>query len=341
MAIDKKSTITIKDIAGELGISASTVSRALANSPLVKPETREAVQALAKKYNFQPNYTALSLRSNQTKTIGVIIPQIVHNFFSLVIRGIEDYSYSQGYSVIVSSSQEIYEREVMDSRTLLAGRVDGLLACISKETGNYDHLNEFVDRNIPLVLFDRAPEKVNATKVVIDDFQAAYLATSHLIEKECRKISYIGGPENLNIYKRRFEGFKAALKDQNVAFHPEIVVHCESEDFDECVDATAKVTGSTFDGLFATTDIMAIAAIKNIKKKGWKIPEDVAVIGFSNWPISSIYEPSVSTIDQPGYEMGRRSAQLLIEQIKDKENISIKKDILPVELIERESSKRA
>ena len=263
--------MTIKDLARELNISASTVSRALADSELVKPETRRAVKELAQHYNFTPNFTALSLRINKTKTIGVIIPQIVHDFFSLVLRGIEDYSYSKGYNVIVCSSHEIYEREVSDAHTLLAGRVDGLLASVSKETEEFDHLHEFINRDIPLVMFDRAPDALAVSKVVIDDFRAAHVATKHLIDQGCKRIAYVGGPEKLKIYKERFRGFQKALEEAKLSVDPNLVVHCQTEVFEDCLETTSALMPQQFDGLFATTDIMAVASIKNLKKKKVKI----------------------------------------------------------------------
>ena len=207
----KKGPITIKDIALELGISPSTVSRALADNPLVKSETRESIKLLAKKYDYQPNFTALSLKNNQTKIIGIIIPQIVHEFFALVIRGIEDYTFSNGYNVIVCSTHEIYEREVQESKALLTGRVDGVLACLSKETQDLAHFHSFKERDIPLVLFDCVNDSIPGSKVVIDDYESGYSATKHLIEQACSEILFLGGLKNLLTNKERLRGYKDAL----------------------------------------------------------------------------------------------------------------------------------
>lgn len=342
----KKGTVTIKDIAQELNISPSTVSRALADNPLVKPSTRQAVKELARKYKYQPNFTALSLRSNKTKTLGIIIPQIVHEFFALVIRGIEDYSYAKGYNVIISSSHENYDREVIDANALLTGRVDGLLACISRTTENYDHFKRFEERNIPLVFFDCICDEINTYKVVIDDYNAGYTATRHLIEQGCKKIAYVGGPINLMINQDRYRGYQDALREAKLELSDARVVHCKSGDFEDGKKASLPIiTNQQIDGLFAGTDMLAIGAIKNIKEKGLTVPQDVAVIGFSNWSISSIYEPSLSTIDQPGYEMGLKSAELLIERIENPDNDASQQldqntIVLQTELIVRESSKR-
>lgn len=338
----KKGTITIKDIAQELGISPSTVSRALAENPLVKAATKAAVKELATKYNYQPNYTALSLRSNKTNTIGIIIPQIVHEFFALVIRGIEDFAYANGYNVIISSTHEIYEREVIDSKALLTGRIDGLLACVSRTTSNYDHFKEFPIRGIPMVFFDCIVDEIDTFKVVIDDFEAGHNATHHLIEQGCKKIGYLGGPISLEINKHRFAGYQKALEEAGLSYDETITVHCESGDFEPGKNASLQIlkNKSKIDGLFAGTDMLAVGAIKNIKAMGLSVPKDIAVVGFSDWSISSLYEPSISTIYQPGYEMGYRAAELLIYQIKNPENTIFKLEVLKTKLIQRESSTR-
>lgn len=336
----KKGTITIKDIAAELSISPSTVSRALADNPLVKPATREAVKAVAKKYNYQPNFTALSLRSNKTRTIGIIIPQLVHEFFSLVIRGIEDFAYSNGYNVIICSTHELYEREVIDSKALLTGRVDGLLACISRTTENYDHFKEFEKRGIPLVFFDCICDEIDTYKVVIDDFNAGYVATKHLVSRGCRKIAYVGGPKNLIINRDRFAGFRRALEESKIELNKDWVFHCQTGDFEDGLEATNGLfQDSDIDGVFTGTDMLGIGAIKNIKKAGKTVPDQIKVVGFSNWSISSLYEPSLTTVHQPGYEMGNKAAELLIDQINDPDNKNFETVVLQTELIERESTK--
>jgi LacI family transcriptional regulator len=338
--LDKKGPVTIKDIAIELGISASTVSRALSDSPLVKPETKEAVKELAKKYSYQPNFTALSLKSNKTRTIGIIIPQIVHDFFSLVLRGIEDFAYANGYNVIVCSSHEIYDREVMDTKTMLTGRVDGVLVCISKETMKFDHIHEFQHRGIPLVLFDRAPDGIQAPKIVIDDFKAAFDVTSHLIDQGCSRLAFIGGPKSLAIYEARFNGFTKAMESHHLDVDKDLVIHLDSEEFEHSITETSQVVSNRPDGIFAATDMMAIGAMKNVKKSGLRVPEDIMVAGFSNWTISSLYEPSLTTVNQPGYEMGYRAAEILIDQILNPDRTKDFTEILETELIIRDSSKR-
>ena len=337
----KKGPITIKDIARELNISASTVSRALSDNPLVKTSTKEAVKALAEKYRYEPNYTALSLRSHKTSSIGIIIPELVHEFFALVLRGIEDYAYANGYNVIICSTHESYEREVIGAQALLSGKVDGLLACLSRNTDNFDHLRAFEERGVPLVLFDCTTEDIDTHKVIIDDFQAGHAATLHLIEAGCRHIAYLGGPNTLVINQERFKGYQAALKENGIAFDPSLVEHCDTGNFEDGLASSALILNRTsFDGVFAGTDMLAIGAVKNIKNSGLSIPQDVAVIGFSDWTISSVFEPSISTIHQPGYEMGHKAAEMLITQINDPANQEYETVVLQTELVARDSTSR-
>lgn len=337
----KKGSVTIKDLAQELGISPSTVSRALADNPLVKISTRNTVKKLAKEYNYQPNFTALSLRNSKTKTLGIIIPQIVHEFFALVIRGIEDFAYSNGYNVIICSTHEMYEREVIDAKALLTGRVDGILACVSKETKNYDHFKEFEERSIPLVFFDCVCDEIETYKVVIDDHAAGYEATKHLIDQGSRNIAFIGGPKSLKINQDRLAGYQKALQEAGIRMNESWMVHCETGDFNDGLKSTKGLfANDEIDGVFAATDMLAIGAIKNIKARGKSIPNDVAVVGFSNWSIGELFEPSLSTINQPGYEMGYKSAELLIDQITNPENESFQTYKLQTDLVVRESSVR-
>lgn len=335
-------SVTIKDIAKELQISPSTVSRALSNSPLVKPETKMAVVKLAKELNYTPNLTALSLKNKSTKTIGIIIPKIVHEFFALVIRGIEEYAYSNGFSVILCSSHNSYEREVIDSNTLLNGRVDGVLACVSGETLNFDHYRKFVDRKIPLVFFDCICNEIPAHKVVIDDFDAGYKATKHLIEQGSDTIAFLGGPSNLLTNQDRLSGYKEALKKSDLIFNKDLVVNIGlGEDFNEGYSVVQKLLARhKFNGLFATTDMLAIGAIKAMKSASIKTPKDIAVIGFSNWEISQFFEPTISTVSQPGFEMGYKSAELLIEQIVTGISNKDQTHVLNTEVVARESSLR-
>ncbi len=338
----KRDQVTIKDIARELGVSVSTVSRALSNNPLVKSETRQAIQDLAKARNYHPNFTALSLRQQKTKTLGLLIPQVVHEFFAHVIRGIEDIAYDRGYNVLISTSNESYEREKKNALELLNGRVDGLLACITKETEDLGHLYEFKNRDVPLVLFDCVSDQIETDKIIIDDERAGYRATSHLIEKGCKTLGFVGGPDTLLINQKRFAGYKKAMKEADIPIHHELIFHGKSGKYKEGLDLTRSLFEQNLmpDGVFATTDMLAIGVMSNAFKKGIAIPEDLAVIGFSNWEIGEIFNPTLSTIDQRSYDIGKAAIEMLLRRIESDENIPFETITIDTRLIERESTNR-
>ena len=341
----KSSQVTIKDIARELGISPSTVSRALKDHPDISPETKRVVTELAEKLNYQPNSIALSLRHSKSNTIGVIIPQIVHWFFSTVISGIEDIAYGAGYSVIVSQSNESYEKEVMDVKALFNNRVDGILISMSKETTDYDHFESLYSRGIPMVFFDRVCDAINTSKVVVDDFGAAYHATKHLIDQGFDRIAHLAGAKNLAIGEQRLEGYKAALRENDLPFKKEYVVY---ENHADQVEPAKELTLKLLkihdppNAIFASNDISAIGALQAAKKEGIKIPEEFGVVGFSNLGFTELTEPSLSTIDQRGFEMGQEAARLLIKEIEasEEEMVEPTTKTLETNLIIRQSSGR-
>lgn len=334
--------VTIKHIAKELGVSISTVSRALSNNPLVKQETKEAIQKLAKEMNYHPNFTALSLRQRKTRTIGLLIPQVVHEFFAQVIRGIEDVAYSQGYNVVISSSNESFDRELRNSEELLNGRIDGLLACITKETETFDHFQEYINRQVPLVFFDCVTDAINTDKVVIDDRDAGFKATEHLIQQGCKKLGFVGGPKSLNTNHERLLGFLDAINHYNYKVHDEFILHGTSGRFDEGVVLSRSLFSGENkpDGVFATTDMLGIGVIKNARKVGLSVPDELAVIGFSNWEIGEIFEPSLSTIDQKGYDIGKIATSRLLERIDSDEILPMVTEVIKTSLIARGSSQR-
>jgi LacI family transcriptional regulator len=334
--------VTIKHIAKELGVSISTVSRALSNNPLVKQETKESIQKLAKEMNYHPNFTALSLRQRKTNTIGLLIPQVVHEFFAQVIRGIEDVAYSQGYNVLISSSNESFEREFRNAAELLNGRIDGLLACITKETKTFEHFQEYINRQVPLVFFDCVPDTINTDKVVIDDLDAGFKATEHLIQHGCKTLAFVGGPKDLNTNHERLLGFLEALKRYNLERNPELILHGNSGNFNEGFNLSKGLFNQRKqpDGVFATTDMLGIGVMKNAKAAGLAIPKDIAVIGFSNWEISEIFEPSLSTIDQRGYDIGKIASARLLERIDADQELSMTTEVIKTSLMPRASSMR-
>ncbi|MDN4164095.1 LacI family DNA-binding transcriptional regulator [Cytophagales bacterium LB-30] len=332
---------TIKDIARELNISPSTVSRALKDHPDINSETKKAVLRVAQKLDYQPNSIALSLRKSKTNIIGVIIPELVHYFFSTVISGIEDVANEAGYHVMICQSNESYDKEVANTQALLSTRVDGLLMSISSETENFDHLRSLQRRNVPIVFFDRASAEIEASKIEVDDYDGAFRATQHLIETGCKRILHLAGPEHLSVSVNRAHGYKAALKANNIEYDPTLMVTTGFKQQDG-TDIMTKLLdeGLKFDGIFAVADPVAIGAMLVLKKRNIKIPDDVSVIGFSDEPMTSLIEPALSTMSQPGYEMGVRAARLFLEQVKDKDNFVPKKEILKTQLIIRESSRK-
>ncbi len=331
--------VTIKDIARELKISPSTVSRALKNHPDISEETKVAVNELAKKLNYQPNAVALSLKQRRSNTIGVIIPEIVHYFFSSVISGIEDVAYDAGFNVIICQSNEKYDREVVNTRTLLANRVDGILVSISKETRNYDHFRKIKENEVPLVFYDRIVPGFEADQVIVDDLEAAYRATRHMIEGGCRKIAHFAGPQNLLIGQLRKEGYLKALREAGLETKKEWII--EADNFEKARLAVLNILDekSDIDGIFAVNDTTAIGAMHTLQKKGVRVPEQVAIVGFSDGRLSGITDPALTSVDQHGYEMGTVATEILLKRImSSNKNYPFETRILNADLIVRGSS---
>ncbi|HOK25280.1 MAG TPA: LacI family DNA-binding transcriptional regulator [Bacteroidales bacterium] len=334
----KKTQITIKDIAKELGISPSTVSKALKDHSDISDETKKAVRELVEKLNYRPDPIALSLKIGQSKTIGVIIPEIVHYFFSTVISGIEDEAYNSGYQVIFCQSNESYDREVRAVETLLSGRVDGILVSMSKTTDKYDHFKKIKEYGIPLVFFDRICEELETDKVIVDDEEGAFCAVSHLINEGCREIVHLAGPQNLKIAQERMKGYIRAILKAGLTIKEENIIKCDTVN-----DARLIVPGlikreNRPDGIFAVNDLTAAEAMKVIKASGLNIPEDISVVGFTSGMISDLTDPPLTSVEQHGYEIGREAAKLLIGRIENKISGEFITRIIKTELIIKKSS---
>lgn len=338
----KKGQVTIKDIAKELNISCSTVSRALKDFPGISPHTRKAVKDLAQQYNYRPNSVALSLRNQRTNVIGVIIPETVHFFFSTVISGIEDEAMKEGYNVMICQSIESFEREADSIDALMSARVDGLLVDISRETSDLAHLQKVVEEGVPMVFFDRLVEGMNAPSVIVDDYQGAYDAVEHLINEGCKNIVHLAGPENLIIGRKRVEGYSSALEDNSMPVKKDFIIECRNGTQDEAEKAMDELlaSGKVIDGVFASNDMAALGAIQSIKKAGLKIPEDIAVIGYSDWQFCSLVHPSLSSVAQPGYEMGKEACKLIFQEINKTNKAKSTIKILDTEVVVRESSSK-
>ena len=333
---------TIKDIAKRLNLSASTVSRALRDLPDVKPETMKAVKELAEELNYQPNPIAQGLVKKRTYNIGVIIPDFMIHFYAEALSGIYKVANDAGYNVMVCQTNESYNNELKSLRSLVSSRVDGLIIAISKETNNFDHLNSLDLANTPLVVFNRVSKQIDASKVVFDDLKSGYKATKHLIDCGCRNVAHIAGPTNLQLSKDRKEGFRQALAKYNLEYDEELVVPCDFS-MEDGKEAMKKViqTGKKIDGVFTVCDAAAYGAMAVLKSAGYKIPEDISVVGFTNEPFSKLIEPSLSTISQPSYEIGETATQLLLKHIENKAEFIPETRIIETELIERNSSRRS
>ncbi|PWG04976.1 LacI family DNA-binding transcriptional regulator [Polaribacter aquimarinus] len=336
-----KQKITIKTIAKELGVSTSTVSKALKDSHEISNETKEKIQAYANLYNYKPNHLALQLRNQKTKVIGVILPKIVHHFFSTVIKGIEDGANEKGYNIMVCFSNESYKKEVETLKVLSNGSVDGIIVSIASETlenKDFNHFKGLVSEEIPLVLFDRVVDEILCDKVVVDDVSAGYKATQHLLDYGRKKIALITTPDHVNVGALRRQGYEKALIESYIKKDDNIIIKIDEKA--NIKEQIRKAFESDIDGVFAVNEIYAAKTMRIAKEKGLKVPEDIAVIGFTDGLISEYSSPSITTIAQHGFTMGKQAVELLIERIeKESETIKPKKIVISSDLKLRESTK--
>ncbi|MFI0489943.1 LacI family DNA-binding transcriptional regulator [Flavobacterium sp.] len=332
------------DIASALGISVTTVSKALKGYADVSETTRTKVLEMAKTMNYKPNANAVYLRTNETKTIGVIIPTMVHHFFSLVLNGILQEAENRGYLVIILQSNEKYEIEKKQLDLLIQKRVDGILISLTNETDDFTHINETIKNNTPVVLFDKIAKTVNCSKVIINDRKAAYDAVTFLIKKGYKKIAHFRGSYTPQNSIDRFLGYKKALEDNNIPYDPTLVYLCDNNSDLEDGYANAKKLvedHNDVDAIFAITDLVAIGIIKYFNEKQIKIPKQIAVFGFSNWYMSTVISPTLTSIEQPGFDIGQRAASILIDEIgktKAKQPVTHQIIEIPTFIIEREST---
>jgi DNA-binding LacI/PurR family transcriptional regulator len=334
-----KPQITIKDLAEKLGLSISTVSRALSDHPDISIKTKKAVKELSELLGYKPNQIALNLRNKSTKTIGLIIPEISHYFFSRIISGIEDIAYDHDYSLIVFQTNESYKREVLTIQSLISNRVDGVMVSMTKETNDFSHFEQLIDHGIPFVLFDRIDQKIKTDTISVDDFEGAYKATSHLIERGCKKIALFSAPLNHSIGTNRYEGYKKALADFNFDFDEDLVFQCDT--LEESENTALRILKKTNkpDGIFAVNDLSAIGAILAAKSIGISIPKELKVVGFENSLYAQITDPKLSTVDQFGYKVGQEAVKLLLSRIKSNNSTGIPVEkVIKTKLIVRESS---
>ena len=313
-----KTRITIKDIARELKISPSTVSRALADKWDVNPETRKAVLELAEKMNYQPNPISLSFKTQQSMFVGVIIPEFITSFFPEVIIGMESVLSPKGYQILISQSNESSATELNNIKALETKMVAGFIVSLSVETQNVDYFSRFIDSDFPIVFFNRTAPEIRAPSVLIDDYKWAFRAVEHLLDQGCRRIVHLSGPENLQISRHRRQGYEDALRKYGLPVDGNLVIPCGVM-MESGVTAAYKILEMEErpDAVFAFNDPTAIGAMKTLQKHGISIPDEIAVAGFTESKMAVIVEPNLTSVEQPTFEMGRAAAELLLEQLNN------------------------
>lgn len=336
----EKRRLTLKDIAKELGISVSTASRALNSYPGIAEETIKLVKDFAEKHNYVPNTMAVNFRKNKTMTLGVVVPEIIHYFFSSVISGAIQTAKKHGYNVFVSQTDELVENEITTCRAMLSSSVDGLLISLSNETTDCGHIQEILDEGKPVVQFDKVSDSLETPKVIVDDYQGSFYGVQHLIDQGYKKIAHIGGWTDVKNSIERKKGYQDALKKNRMEMHSSWLFHCKDISEEEGFKFTKELMESSNppDAIFCITDLVAMGAMKYLKSKNIKIPDQTGVLGFSNWQLAGLVSPSLSSVDQHGFQMGIKATEILIDLLKsnslgEDETIEMK-----TELIIRESS---
>lgn len=335
-----KKDITIYDIAQKLDLSSATVSRALQDHPAINKNTRKKIQEAAKELGYRHNNFASNLRKQKTNTIGVIVHELNSNFITSVLAGIEKVTTQAGYDLIIAHSSESFEKEAANALNLFHKRVDGLIASLAFDTKGLDHYNQYKEKGIPVIFFDRVEEKSDSTKVIIDNYKCGYQATQHLIEQGCKRIVLVTANLKRNVYAQRHKGYTDALFDNNIPYNKEYVLIKDLSE--QCgVEAALQILKMKPlpDGAFITNDFSAAVCMQTLKEHGVRIPEDIAVVGFNNDAISKIVEPQLTTVHYPGIDMGEIAARNLISHLKGISNITHTNTIVVrSELIVRKSS---
>ena len=334
--------ITLKKIAAEFNVSIATVSKALNNSHEISSKTKEKIQEFAKNHRYKPNKVALSLLNKRTKTLGVIIPNIMNSFFTEVFVGIDEKASELGYSLISCISNESYEKEVNTIELLKSGTIDGFIISIAEETQvnkNFTHFIDAINEGVPIVLFDRVTEEIECDKVVVNDFEGACHATEHMIKTGCKKIALVSVIDNLSVGKLRVDGYKMALKNHSIAVNEKIIVRLnKKEDFETSMKII--LADKTIDGLLCLEESSAIESLKLIKSMNYKIPDDMSIICFTNGKLPQYVSPAITTISQHGKYIGETAAKMLISRLENKQEMDFSTKIIKTSLIERETTKR-
>jgi len=341
----KFEAVTIKDIAKALGLSTSTVSRALRDSYEISPETKKLVLEYAQKINYSPNPIALSLKERRSRSIGVIVCEIANSFFSQVINGIESIAYNNGYNVIIAQSRESFGRELLNLQYLTSRSIDGLIISVSTETNDFSNFRQLHEKGMPLVFFDRIVDEINTHKVIADNYKGAYDATTHLIKNGYERVAILGNAEVLSITKERLAGYKAALQDNNIEVNDAMIKYCRHGGmiFSEVDDAVTSLLQlpQRPDAIFASADKLTTGCFRLLKSRGIDVPHEIALAGFSNNDLTELLNPSLTVIKQPAFEMGEVATTFLLQLIESKRPVTdFEIKTLATELLIRESTKK-
>lgn len=341
--MQKAKEVTIYDIASKLNLSPATISRALQDHPAVNKQTKKKIFDMAEKIGYRTNHFARNLRSQKTNTIGVIVPRLNSHFMSSVIAGVENHVNKEGYNLIISQSSEIASKEAANARTMFDNRVDGLLVSLAYDTTDLSHFECFSKKNIPIIFFDRVAEFGTSTSIVINNQKAAFDITRHLIGKGCRRIVHITALSVQNVYADRLQGYKQALEANDIPFNEEYILTGNmSFEAGKRAAETILLMNPRPDAVFVANDNCAVGCMLTLKEAGVRIPEDMAVAGFNNDPVSQVIEPNLTTINYPGYEMGEVAARQLIHHLKSGQPVQTTNSvILRSELIVRASTQRS
>ena len=336
-------SITMKDIARELNVSVATVSRALKNSPRISRQQRERIQAYANEHNFSPNLIAESLRNSRVrpmKIIGVIVPELTHFYFASVLAGIEEAAEKQGYRIMVAHSNEQHEREVSICKSFFENKVCGIIVSQAKDTTRYAHFQHLIDRGVPLVFYDRVCTGVNASRVVVDDYAGAYAAVSHLVETGCRRVACFNSSMKLEISKNRYNGYCDALFKHGIKVDPSLVFQCDNRSDAERIAPEVLDRDDRPDAFFAVNDDTAIGILYSAKRKGFRIPEDISVCGFTNGQRAVACDPALTTVDQHGFKVGEAAAEILMRHVEGHiEKGKIERRVVRTRLVVRDSTR--
>lgn len=312
--------VTIKDIAKQLVVSVSTVSRALNDDPNIRKETRDLIIETAQRMGYRRNPVAMNLKNGYTKTIGVLVPEMTTPYAARVIEGIQHVCYANNYKVLIASASEDWEKERSNLEIMKQFMIDGIIACSCDYHKNTELFKEIIDSGVPIVFYDRIPYGINAPQVIIDDETKAFFLVEHLIKNGCKHIAYIGADSNM-VYNTvlRHRGYRDALERHGLAYNPEIDIEADGLSYGSGAAAVDRILNLKFDAIFAFTDTLAIGAMNRLKSLGRRIPKDVAVAGFSGTEISTIVSPQLTTVEPPQFEMGRRAAELVIKHINQQD----------------------